>query len=99
MVRPLTPPPRIRWRHRWSDDHRSRRNRGSDRHQLNRSASRIRTSRTGWTPTERSAYASHANLVGANLTSADLAGADLLGVAYDAHTQWPDGYTPPPSAR
>ena len=38
-----------------------------------------------------------ANLVGANLTGATLAGTSFLNVTYNETTQWPEGFTPPPS--
>lgn len=34
---------------------------------------------------------------GANLTGANLSGATLTGIHYDPSTQWPNGFTPPPS--
>ena len=34
---------------------------------------------------------------GANLTGADLSGANLTDIYYDASTQWPHGFQPPPS--
>lgn len=61
----------------------------------------------------KGAYLGHTNLTGANLTGADLsgtdltganltganlAGANLTGIHYDASTQWPNGFQPPPSA-
>ena len=40
-----------------------------------------------------------ADLRGANLEGASLEGATLDGVCYDDDTQWPEGFTPPPSAQ
>jgi uncharacterized protein YjbI with pentapeptide repeats len=34
---------------------------------------------------------------GANLTGANLSGANLTDIYYDASTQWPNGFQPPPS--
>ncbi|MEU6586496.1 pentapeptide repeat-containing protein [Nocardia sp. NPDC046763] len=39
----------------------------------------------------------HANLTGANLNHANLTGANLTGIEYGERTQWPRGFTPPPS--
>jgi uncharacterized protein YjbI with pentapeptide repeats len=42
----------------------------------------------------------HVTLLGANLQEAkNLDMADLTGIVYDKHTQWPAGFTLPPSAR
>ena len=40
---------------------------------------------------------SGANLSGADLRNAKLDGANLTDIYYDASTQWPNGFRPPPS--
>jgi hypothetical protein len=45
----------------------------------------------------KSADLSGADLSGANLTGANLTGANLTDIYYDASTQWPKGFQPPPS--
>ena len=37
------------------------------------------------------------NLVGANLKGVTLANTSFLNITYDETTQWPEGFTPPPS--
>lgn len=45
------------------------------------------------------AYLTAADLRGANLSAADLNGTFLNAIVYDQTTLWPDGFTPPPSAK